>query len=105
MNKPADRFNAAEMGALSPYQQRLVFLDQFNGGSAHCNRLRAFELEGCFNPAMAEQALSALAGRHHLLRARFVADEGGAAALGRSRRTAATLSRSECRRAAANGAA
>ncbi|WP_223306084.1 non-ribosomal peptide synthetase [Massilia sp. NR 4-1] len=66
------------MGALSPYQQRLVFLDQFNGGSAHCNRLRAFELEGCFNPAMAEQALSALAGRHHLLRARFVADEGGA---------------------------
>ncbi|MCO7187381.1 MULTISPECIES: non-ribosomal peptide synthetase [unclassified Pseudoalteromonas] len=54
--------------ALSYAQQRLWFIDQFQGSSAQYNMPMAFEIEGPFDLALAQQALTAIVARHEVLR-------------------------------------
>ncbi|MCF2907156.1 amino acid adenylation domain-containing protein [Pseudoalteromonas sp. DL2-H2.2] len=53
---------------LSYAQQRLWFIDQFQGSSAQYNMPLAFEVDGPFDLSVAQQALSAIVARHEVLR-------------------------------------
>ncbi|MCF2860531.1 condensation domain-containing protein, partial [Pseudoalteromonas sp. SMS1] len=62
--------------ALSHAQQRLWFIDRLQGGSPEYNMAAAFEVEGHFNVAIAEQALLAIIMRHEVLRSVMCEVEG-----------------------------
>ena len=56
---------------LSSGQQRLWFLDQLDGGSAHYNMPTFLRVSGDFDPVLAEQALAKIIHHHQVLRTRF----------------------------------
>ncbi|MEC4088105.1 non-ribosomal peptide synthetase [Pseudoalteromonas rubra] len=62
---------------LSYAQQRLWFIDQFQGSSAQYNMPMAFEIEGSFNLALAQQALSTIVARHEVLRTVYQEGQAG----------------------------
>ncbi|MCG7563275.1 non-ribosomal peptide synthetase [Pseudoalteromonas sp. McH1-42] len=53
-------------------QQRLWFIDRFEGGSAQFNMPSAFKLKGIFNHEVAEKAFRELINRHEILRTVYV---------------------------------
>ncbi|MDG9672359.1 condensation domain-containing protein, partial [Hahella sp. CR1] len=63
---------------LSYAQQRLWFIDQMEGGSAHYNMPGALMLEGRLNLAALNQALSTIFERHESLRTCFTTVDGRA---------------------------
>uniref|UniRef100_UPI003D11C779 condensation domain-containing protein n=1 Tax=Gynuella sp. TaxID=2969146 RepID=UPI003D11C779 len=56
---------------LSYAQQRLWFIDQLSGGSAHYNIPGALRVQGRFDDQVAEQALQRIVDRHEPLRTVF----------------------------------
>ena len=62
---------------LSFAQQRLWFIDHFQGGSAQYNMPMAFTIDGVFDIAIAEQALSVIVARHEVLRTIYREDVDG----------------------------
>ena len=71
--------NAADKNQLllSYSQQRLWVIDRLNGGSAEYNRPADFKVDGDFNVAAAEQALTHIIQRHQILRTTYFYDENG----------------------------
>ena len=65
-------------GPLSPAQQRLWFLDQFNSGSVVYNEGRAVRLTGALDGLALEKAFAALIARHECLRTTFPVFDGRA---------------------------
>ena len=65
-------------GPLSPAQQRLWFLDQFNSGSVVYNEGRAVRLTGVLDHLALEKAFAALIARHECLRTTFPVFDGRA---------------------------
>jgi hypothetical protein len=65
-------------GPLSPAQQRLWFLDQFNSGSVAYNEGRAVRLTGALDGLALEKAFAALIARHECLRTTFPVFDGRA---------------------------
>ncbi|MDH3604844.1 MAG: amino acid adenylation domain-containing protein, partial [Candidatus Tectomicrobia bacterium] len=61
---------------LSFAQQRLWFLDQFEGPSSAYNTLEAFHLRGALNVPALQEALHALVRRHEVLRTTFPSQGG-----------------------------
>ncbi|WP_262696516.1 condensation domain-containing protein, partial [Kordiimonas aquimaris] len=61
---------------LSYAQQRLWFIDQYEGGSSHYNMPGAFRLRGSFHRAAFERAIKAVIERHEVLRTVFIEDGG-----------------------------
>ncbi|HHL31217.1 MAG TPA: amino acid adenylation domain-containing protein, partial [Oceanospirillales bacterium] len=59
-------------------QQRLWFIDQLEGGSAHYNMPSAIRMQGDFKLAIAQQAFSSIIQRHEVLRTVFIASTDGA---------------------------
>ncbi|HHL32147.1 MAG TPA: non-ribosomal peptide synthetase, partial [Oceanospirillales bacterium] len=57
-------------------QQRLWFIDQMDGGSAHYNMPSAMRLQGDFNIDAAQQAFTKIIQRHESLRTVFVEGDG-----------------------------
>ncbi len=49
-------------------QQRLWFIDQYQGGSSNYNIAMALQVDGLFRPELAEQALRQIVARHEVLR-------------------------------------
>ncbi len=62
---------------LSFAQQRLFFIDQFEGGSALYNIFGAIRLVGSLDHDALEQAFTAIADQHEVLRTTFAADDDG----------------------------
>lgn len=62
---------------LSFAQQRLWFIDQFQGGSPQYNMPMAFQIEGSFDLISAEQVLTAIVRRHEVLRTVYRESESG----------------------------
>ncbi|WP_281560272.1 non-ribosomal peptide synthetase [Thalassomonas sp. RHCl1] len=60
-------------------QQRLWFLDEMDGGSAHYNIPFALKVEGDFCPDIAREAFNRIVARHEPLRTVFSSTEGGEA--------------------------
>ncbi|MFT6835662.1 MAG: amino acid adenylation domain-containing protein, partial [Francisellaceae bacterium] len=60
-------------------QQRLFFMDRLQGSSVEYNMPSAFEIEGDFSSAIAEQALSSIISRHEILHSVYVENEQGEA--------------------------
>ncbi|WDD98092.1 non-ribosomal peptide synthetase [Thalassomonas actiniarum] len=60
-------------------QQRLWFLDEMDGGSAHYNIPFALKVEGDFCPEIAREVFNRIVARHEPLRTVFSSTEGGEA--------------------------
>ncbi|HHL31338.1 MAG TPA: non-ribosomal peptide synthetase, partial [Oceanospirillales bacterium] len=58
-------------------QQRLWFIDQMDGGSAHYNMPSALRLQGDFKVTVAEQAFTTIIQRHESLRTVFIDGNDG----------------------------
>ncbi|MBL4658905.1 MAG: non-ribosomal peptide synthase/polyketide synthase, partial [Alcanivoracaceae bacterium] len=58
-------------------QQRLWFIDQMDGGSAHYNMSSAMRVKGAFRLDIAEQSFSQIIERHETLRTVFIDGENG----------------------------
>jgi amino acid adenylation domain-containing protein len=58
-------------------QQRLWFVEQMEGGSAHYNMPSAMRLKGVFNLVAAQQAFSQIIARHEVLRTVFTDGDKG----------------------------
>ncbi|HHL32702.1 MAG TPA: amino acid adenylation domain-containing protein, partial [Oceanospirillales bacterium] len=58
-------------------QQRLWFIDQMDGGSAHYNMPSALRLQGNFKIDVAQQAFTEIIQRHESLRTVFIDDNDG----------------------------
>ncbi|WP_282098653.1 condensation domain-containing protein, partial [Pseudoalteromonas sp. MMG006] len=67
-----NRVSRAEPLVLSYAQQRLWFIDQLEGSSAHYNMPGALRLTGVLNKAALGGALEKILSRHEVLRSRFV---------------------------------
>jgi len=65
-------------GPLSPAQQRLLVLDQFNSGSVVYNEGRAVRLTGVLDGLALEKAFATLIARHECLRTSFPVFDGRA---------------------------
>jgi amino acid adenylation domain-containing protein len=74
--KPFKRNDNTEL--LSFAQQRLWFIDQFQGSSAEYNMPLAFYLDGRFELAAAELAIITIIKRHEILRTVYVETDNGA---------------------------
>ncbi|MCQ4163603.1 hybrid non-ribosomal peptide synthetase/type I polyketide synthase [Tahibacter harae] len=70
------RAGGAARAPLSYAQERLWFVDQFDGSSAQYNMQGAYRLHGRLDRAALRQALAALVQRHEILRTRLM-EEGG----------------------------
>lgn len=68
----------AESIPLSFAQQRLWFIDQFQGPSAHYNMPISLDVEGNFDVAIARQVLQHILDRHDVLRTVYVANDESA---------------------------
>ena len=73
---PLRRRDPARQVPLSFAQQRLWFLDQFQGGSTEYNMVSALRLRGQLDVAALEGAIEAIVTRHESLRTRFALVEG-----------------------------
>ena len=67
------KYPEKESVPLSFAQQRLWFIDQFEGGSPHYNMPGQFKLEGMLDPAGFRRAVEAVAMRHRILRTVYTA--------------------------------
>jgi amino acid adenylation domain-containing protein/FkbM family methyltransferase len=67
---------ARERLALSFSQQRLWFVDKFEGGSIQFNMVSVFRLEGALDVTALERALYTLVERHEALRTVFLDEDG-----------------------------
>ncbi len=81
---------------LSFAQQRLWFIDKFEGGSADYNMPGALRVSGPFNPDVAEQAFYRIIQRHEALRTVFAEGDSGPYQVVRSVETF-QLTRQDCR--------
>ena len=63
--------------ALSFAQQRMWLMDKMTDGSTDYNMPFAFKVDGCFQPDVAEEAISRIIHRHEALRTVFVELEDG----------------------------
>ncbi len=71
--RPSDR--TLQKAPLSFAQQRLWFIDQFDGGSVQYNMPAAMRVRGRFEEDIAEQSLRCIVGRHEPLRTNFINEE------------------------------
>ncbi|MBU2709127.1 non-ribosomal peptide synthase/polyketide synthase, partial [Zooshikella marina] len=65
-----------DLSQLSYAQQRLWFIDQMEGGSAHYNMPLAFRLKGDVNLEALNKALATVIARHEVLRTSFINKSG-----------------------------
>ncbi|AXR01049.1 non-ribosomal peptide synthetase [Pseudoalteromonas piscicida] len=65
-----------QSGALSAAQQRMWFIDKYEGGTAAYNMAGLVKLSQPFSVTDIEQALSRLVAKHDILRARFITVQG-----------------------------
>ncbi|MBU2713549.1 non-ribosomal peptide synthetase, partial [Zooshikella harenae] len=68
--------NRQDLSQLSYAQQRLWFIDQMEGGSAHYNMPLAFRLKGDVNLEALNKALATIIERHEVLRTSFINKSG-----------------------------
>ncbi|NQY62435.1 MAG: amino acid adenylation domain-containing protein [Alteromonadaceae bacterium] len=76
-NRYIEKADSSEPLKLSFAQQRLLFIDRFEGGVEHYNMPVALNVVGDFNADIAERALTNIINRHQVFRTQFATSADG----------------------------